>query len=110
MTLGSKFRRRGRFARQNREQVAIGPVKGTSGGHRTVEAVSAQFSRGGALLPGWRWDHFVSSNHGSVVYLSWSQKDSRVTPRERKDMPWLLMGLAIVIIVIVASAISEWLS
>jgi hypothetical protein len=54
MTLGSKFRRRGRFARQNREQVAIGPVKGTSGGHRTVEAVSAQFSRGGALLPGWR--------------------------------------------------------
>jgi hypothetical protein len=33
-----------------------------------------------------------------------------VTPRERKDMPWLLMGLAIVIIVIVASAISEWLS
>jgi len=47
MTLGSKFRRRGRFARQNREQVAIGPVKGTSGGHRTVEAVSAQFSRGG---------------------------------------------------------------
>jgi len=33
-----------------------------------------------------------------------------VTPRERKDMPWLLTGVVIVIIVIVASAISEWLS
>ena len=33
-----------------------------------------------------------------------------MTPRERKDMPWLLIGFAIVIIVIVGSAISEWLS
>jgi hypothetical protein len=38
------------------------------------------------------------------------REDGRVTPRERKDMPWLLIGFAIVIVVIVGSAISEWLS
>jgi hypothetical protein len=32
-----------------------------------------------------------------------------MTPRERKDMPWILMGFAVVIIVMVASAVSHWL-
>ena len=31
-----------------------------------------------------------------------------MTPRERNDMPWILMALAIVIIVIIGSAIFRW--
>jgi hypothetical protein len=31
-----------------------------------------------------------------------------MTPRERNDMPWILMALAIVIIVIIGGAIFGW--
>jgi len=31
-----------------------------------------------------------------------------MTPRERKDMPWLLAALAVVIVVIVGAAFFRW--
>jgi cytochrome c-type biogenesis protein CcmH/NrfF len=33
----------------------------------------------------------------------------RMTPRERKDMPWLLRGFAVIVIVMLGSAVSHWL-
>ncbi|MEH2537104.1 hypothetical protein V1278_002575 [Bradyrhizobium sp. AZCC 1577] len=31
-----------------------------------------------------------------------------MTPRERKDMPWLIMAFAVVLVVIIAAAVLRW--
>jgi hypothetical protein len=31
-----------------------------------------------------------------------------MTPRERKDMPWLIAAFAVVIVVIVGAVVSHW--
>jgi hypothetical protein len=33
-----------------------------------------------------------------------------MTPRERNDMPWILLALAVVIVVIIGGAICRWAS
>ena len=86
---------------ENRERVAIARVIGTSGGYRTCRNGLS------ALLP---WGAETVLSQVLMAACTAVREDGRVTPRERKDMPWLLIGFAIVIIIIVGSAISEWLS